>query len=41
MTENERRAEDMLDVRDLIVRGLSAIGLIAVMLLMLLAIQGA
>jgi len=31
----------MLDLRDLIVRGLSAIGLIAVMLLMLLAIQGA
>jgi DMSO/TMAO reductase YedYZ heme-binding membrane subunit len=41
VTENERRAEDMLDLRDLIVRGLSAIGLIAVMLLMLLAIQGA
>ena len=39
VTENERRAQDLLKTRDLIVRGLSVVGLIAVALLTLLAIQ--
>ena len=39
VTENERRAQDLLQARDLIVRGLSVVGLIAVALLTLLAIQ--
>ena len=38
MTENERRAQDLLSTRDLLVRALSAIGLIAVALLVLLAV---
>jgi hypothetical protein len=41
VTENERRAEDMLNSRDLIVRGLAIVGLIAVVLVMLLATRGA
>ena len=39
MTENERRAQDLLSTRDLIVRVLSAVGLIAAALLALLASQ--
>ena len=37
MTENERRAQDLLSTRDLLVRALSVVGLIAVALLVLLA----
>ncbi len=39
MTENERRAQDLLSARDLIVRGLLVVGLIAAALLTLLAAQ--
>ncbi len=41
MTENERRAQDLLDRRDLIVRALSVVGLIAIALLTLLMIRPA
>jgi len=37
VTENERRAQDLLSTRDLLLRALSAVGLIAVALLVLLA----
>lgn len=37
MTENERRAQDLLSTRDLLLRTLSVVGLIAVALLALLA----
>ena len=37
MTENERRAQDLLSTRDLLVRALCVVGLIAVALLVLLA----
>lgn len=36
MTENERRAQDVLTREDLIVRGFAVAGLIAMFLLMLL-----
>lgn len=36
MTENERRAQDLLSTRDLLLRTLSVVGLIAVALLALL-----
>jgi len=36
VTENERRAQDLLSTRDLLLRALSAVGLIAVALLVLL-----
>ena len=41
MTENQRRAQDVLTVQDLMVRGASAIGLIVAALVALLAIQTA
>lgn len=37
VTENERRAQDLLSTRDLLLRTLSVVGLIAVALLVLLA----
>jgi hypothetical protein len=37
MSENERRAADLLSARDLAVRGLLALGLIAAALVVLLA----
>lgn len=37
VTENERRAEDLLERRDLVVRGLVAFGLIAATLVALIA----
>lgn len=39
MTENERRARDVLTREDLIVRGFAATGLIAMFLLMLLVVN--
>ena len=39
VTENERRAQDLLSARDLIVRGLLVVGLIAAALLTLLLAQ--
>jgi len=36
MTENERRAQDVLTREDLVLRGITAVGLIAVALLVLL-----
>jgi hypothetical protein len=39
VTENERRAADVLSVRDLVLRGVSAIGLIMFAVIMLLAMR--
>jgi hypothetical protein len=41
VTENERRAADSLRASDLVLRGLSVIGLIAVALVLLLALNPA
>ena len=41
MTENERRAADSLRVSDLVVRGVGALGLIAVALVLLLVLYPA
>lgn len=38
MTENERRAQDVLTREDLVLRGVAAIGLIAMALLVLLVV---
>jgi hypothetical protein len=38
MTENERRAQDVLTREDLVLRGVAAIGLIAMALLILLVV---
>lgn len=39
MTENERRAQDVLTREDLVVRGFAVTGLIAMFLLMLLVMN--
>lgn len=39
MTENERRAQDVLTREDLMIRGSAAIGLIAMFLLMLMVMN--
>gem|GEM_PF-2044581 len=39
MTENERRAQDVLTREDLVIRGFAAAGLIAMFLLMLLVLN--
>jgi hypothetical protein len=41
VTENERRAGDSLRVSDLVLRGIGAVGLIAVALVLLLVINPA
>lgn len=41
MSENQRRAQDTLTARDLVLRGASAIGLIMAALAALLAVQPA
>jgi len=38
MTENERRAQDILTREDLLLRGLATIGLVAVFLFILLSV---
>lgn len=40
MTENERRAQDVLTREDLMLRGLATVGLIAAFLLVLLTVTG-
>ncbi len=39
MTENEQRAQDILTREDVLVRGASVVGLIALVLLILLAVN--
>lgn len=39
MTENERRAQDVLTREDVVIRGFAAAGLIAMFLLMLLVVN--
>jgi hypothetical protein len=41
VTENERRAADVLDARDVLLRSASAVGLIVAALIILLVIQPA
>jgi len=38
MTENERRAQDVLTREDLLVRGLATVGLVAIFLFILLSL---